>query len=218
MGKPLALSLKDIVARTLSSTKGVKPSFDDYHVIKTLLILYERGPMGRQLLSKNLGIGITPVRTLIKRLKLLNIIEVDPVAGCFLTSYGYRIAESIRNTISNIIEASNILDKEFLLYEKSYAFLIKKGTAILRQFNVTNVRDHIIRYGAKAVIIIYIENDLAYIPPYREFNEKGYISLKKLRSILKAENEDAIILIFSNSDIEAEKALYSALLELNILH
>jgi len=213
----LTLPLKDIIARTLSSTKGVKPSFDDYHVIKALLILYEKGPMGRQLLSKNLGIGITPVRTLIKRLKLFNIIEVDPVAGCFLTSHGYKIAEGIRNTISNVIEASNILDKEFLLYKKSYAFLIKKGTVILSQFNVTNIRDHIIRYGAKAVIIVYIDNDLAYIPPYREFNENEYLSLKKLRSILKAEDKDAIILVFSDSDTEAEKAIYSALLELNIL-
>lgn len=214
----MVTSLKEILNNILIPSRGMKPFFEVHHVIKMLLILYEKGSMGRQLLSKNLGIGITSVRTLIKRLKSLNLIYVDPVAGCILTPHGIEIAEKIRSVVSNPIEISGMLDKDFLLSEKSYGFLIKNGVPILSTFNLIEVRDLIIRYGAKAVIIIYLENGITYIPPYKkEFNENIYPSLKRLRMLFNAEDKDVMILIFSNTVNEAEKALYSTLLELNIL-
>lgn len=209
--------IKKIISLITAPAKGVKPTFEEYHVIKALLVLYEKEPIGRQLLSRYLGISITATRTLIKRLKSVKLVDVDPVGGCFLTTYGHEIVKRILNVIVWLGDVTEVLDQPLLLYKKAYAFLIKRGVELFELHGITNVRDVIIRHGAVAVVIVYISNSSAYIPPYRDFDENRHPSLRRLRSHSNVEDRDAIVIVFAENKLIAEKALLHALLELNIL-
>lgn len=214
MGRTL---IKETIKSIAASIKGVKPAFDEYHIIKALLILYEKEPIGRQLLSKYLGIGITSTRTLIKRLKRFNLINVDPIGGCILTEHGRRIAEKILDLVVGPFEVTNMLDDSLLVYKKAFAFLIKRGINMLEFHGISTVRDIVVRHGARACIIVYILNSTAYIPPYKEFNEELNPSLKKLRNLFQAQDQDVIIISFTDDIITADRSVFKALLELNIL-
>lgn len=212
-----SLSIKEVLKLAVAPIKGVKPAFNIYHIIKTLVLLYEKGPLGRQLLSKYLGIGITSTRTLIKRLKSLNLLDVDPVAGCILTNYGREVADKILSLVVRGGDVTKILDPPLVLYEKAYAFLIKRGVEVLKKYDITYVRDTIIKNEAKATIIVYVVGGEAYIPPQKDLNEKCYPSLRRLTGILDARDLDAIFVIFADSETIAEKTFFYTLLELDLL-
>lgn len=210
-------SLKKILSMVVTPAKGIKPLFEEYHVIKALLILYEKGPVGRRLLSRYLGLSMTSTRTLVKRLKVLRLVNVDPVGGCILTNYGYEVVGKILKVVTYSCDVTEILDRSLLLHKKAYAFLIKRGIELFKPYNITMIRDAIIRYGAIATVIIYVMNGRAFIPPCEEFNEDIYPSLRKLKDFLMAENHDVIVVIFADDMTIAEKSFFYALLELNLL-
>lgn len=210
-------SIKEIIQKAVAPVKGVKPTFNEYHVIKFLLILNEKEPLGRQLLSKYLGLSITSIRTLTKRLKALNLINIDPVAGCTLTNYGRELINKILDIAIKGGEITNILDKPLLLQGKAYVFLIKKGFELLRQYDVSYLRDTIIKHKAKAAIIIYVLEGRAYIPPHTELDENRFPSLRKIRNLLNATDFDTIIVIFAENENIAEEAFFITLLDLSIL-
>jgi DNA-binding MarR family transcriptional regulator len=209
--------IKEVVTKIVLPIRGVKPTFNEYHVLKTLLILYEKGPLGRQLLSKHLGISVTSVRTLVNRLRRMNLIEIDSVAGCILTPYGQAFVEKLLKLVNFGGDVTSILEKSLLLYNKAYCFLLRNGFALLKRFDVSYLRDTLIRYKAKAAIIAYILGDKVYIPPYEDLNENVFPSLRKLRDILGGKNFDAIITVFAENERIAEEAFFLTLLELNIL-
>lgn len=210
-------SIKNLILLATAPIRGIKPMFNEFHIIKTLLLLYEKEPIGRQLLSRYLGISITTARTLVKRLRSLNLIDVDPIGGCILTDRGREIVKRILEIITNSINVTRILDSSLLLYEKAFAFLIRRGIELLNSYGLTTIRDTIIKHGGIAVLIIYIMNNYAFIPPCEDYNENTVPSLRKLRDILGAKNNDVIIVIFANDERNAEKAFFHTVLELNIL-
>lgn len=213
----LSLTIKDVLKLAISPVKGVKPAFNMYHIIKTLILLHERGPLGRQLLSKHLGIGVTSTRTLIKRLKSLNLLDVDPVAGCILTNHGRRIVDKILSLVVRGGDVKDVLDPPLMLYKKAYAFLVKRGVEMLKKYDITYIRDTVIKHEARAVIIVYIVNGKIYIPPERDLNEERYPSLRRLTDTLGARDLDAIFVIFVDEENLAEKTLFYTLLDLNML-
>ena len=54
--------------------RGVSPAFREWHVIGYLL-LASRGPLGRPLASRILGLGDTTVKTMIRRLRGLGVVQ-----------------------------------------------------------------------------------------------------------------------------------------------
>lgn len=213
----LSLTIKDVLKLATSPAKGIRPAFDMYHIIKALILLYEKGPLGRQLLSKYLGISVTSTRTLIKRLKNLNLLDVDPVAGCILTNHGREIADKILSTVVHGGDIKDVLDPPLMLYKRAYAFLVRRGVEILENYDITYVRDTMIKHEARAVIIIYVVNGKTYIPPERDLNEERYPSLRRLTSKLGARDFDAIFIIFADEETIAERTLFYTLLDLDIL-
>ncbi|MEM1560042.1 MAG: DUF4443 domain-containing protein [Ignisphaera sp.] len=210
-------SIKEILQRAVAPIKGVKPTFNEYHVIKFLLVLHKKEPLGRQLLSKYLGLSITSIRTLTKRLKILDLINIDPVAGCTLTEYGRELVNKILNIAVKGGEITNVLDNSLLLYGKAYVFLIKKGLELIKHYDVSYLRDTVIKNKAKAAIIVYVMEGKAYIPPYTELDENRFPSLRKIRNLLNAVDFDIIIVIFAENENVAEEAFFITLLDLSIL-
>ena len=206
--------IRTLVYNVCSSKRGVKPLIEPAHVIKALLLLYEREPMGRTLLSKFLNLGPASVRTLIRRLKEYDLVRVDNVGGCLLTEKGREIARAILGIAPVIRNVSDAINDELKLAYYAWASLIKQGVKIIERLGVVNVRDRIILYGAKAALIVFINEKYAYIPPDTSLNELRYRSLRELKMLMQAYTGDAVIVSFSDNMNIAEKALLNTIADL----
>jgi predicted transcriptional regulator len=210
----ILVTIKTLLHEIAASRKGIKPAFEPAHVIKALLILYEREPIGRNTLSKMLGLQVTSTRTLIRRMKEYELLLVDVVGGCYLTEGGKKIVEKILSVMPKIVEVTRILGEDIRLAKCAWACVVRQGAVLIQNIGVVNVRDKIIAHGSKAALIIFISNGHAYLPPERLFDETRYSNLKSLREFLAAENGDAIIISFSEDPARAEIALLNAVIDL----
>jgi hypothetical protein len=207
-------TLKALLQEIAASRKGVKPSFEAVHVIKTFLILYENEPMGRNTLSKMLGLSITSTRTLIRRMREWSLVNVDVIGGCYLTERGREVATKILNTVPKVCDVSKVLGEDLRLAGYAWASLIRHGVPLIEKIGIINVRDRVIAYGSKAALIVFISNGQAYIPPDYSLNEMKYGSLKRLREFLVASDKDAILVSFSEDVTKAERALLNVIIDL----
>ncbi len=206
-------NLRELLTAIISPRRGIKPSFELYHVIKLLLLLDSKEPMGRNLLSKELGLGTASIRTLVKRLKQYRLIDVDIVGGCFLTEKGREIVSKIKKNTSKIVDVSTIIDSDLKICIYAFAAILTKFRFRAENIGVTNIRDIAIRNGAKAALVIFIKNSKAYLPPDENIDEERYKSLYRIRNFLDAKEDDVIIVTFSDDRTIAEKALYNTIAE-----
>jgi DNA-binding MarR family transcriptional regulator len=132
---------------------GVKPSFDTYHVYLALRSLHREEPIGRVALARRLSIGGSSVKTLIRRMKERGLIDVDRVAGAFLTQKGREVAESLENTLKLLgpLDLSSICGDC-----GAYGLVIRgfRDTLSLR-IGYLRLRDQIVREGAEGAIVVY---------------------------------------------------------------
>lgn len=207
----LASELLESIA---ASSRGVKPSFRSHHVLKALLILKEKEPLGRHALSKQLLLGVSSTRTLIKRLKTHDLIRVDPVGGCMLTSRGRLLVDSITNVVRRICDISNIIEGALKLAKHAYAALLIDYKDTILSIGVLNARDILVSYGAKAALIILVDRHGIFLPPDNELNEKAYPTLTDIARYMKASCSDIILVSYSDSAVIAEHSLYDGLIDI----
>lgn len=207
------MSIKSIFYGVASCRRDVKPLFEPAHALKALLLLYEKEPIGRNLLSKMLGIGVASTRTLIKRLKEYDLIFVDNVGGCLLTEKGRNIVTKIRGVVRKIEDISMIIAKDFMLGSHSWIAVIEDGVELAKKYGIIAIRDRLISYGAKAALIIFVE-DSAYIPPDKSLNESRYHTLRFLKEFLSLKYGDASIVSFADDPLTAEKALLNTIIDM----
>ncbi|MDK6028256.1 hypothetical protein QPL79_02610 [Ignisphaera sp. 4213-co] len=205
-------NLKNLFYEIAASRKGVKPLFEPAHVLKTLLLLYEKEPIGRNVLSRMLGIGVASTRTLIKRLKEYDLVNVDYVGGCILTERGKRVIERIMSVVRRIENSTAIIEEDLRLAPYSWLAVLDNSIELVKKFGIVNIRDKLIGYGAKAALIVFVE-EFAYIPPDKELNEKKYSTLRNIRSSLLLKFGDVAIISFANGLNVAEKALLNTLID-----
>lgn len=144
------------IGAIMSYKGGVKPAFHPGHVIRTLIYLMENGPAGRKVLSKELDLGETSVRSLFKRLRHNGLIEIDRVAGAYLTDKG--------------IELTNVLHEMITLYKNVKIFNWDNPVLVIismippKNTPVLVIRDKAISVNANAALIAFIEGNELKIP------------------------------------------------------
>ena len=166
-----------IINKAVTPKKGNKPNFDEAHVLLALDIINKEQPIGRHLLMKRLNLSEATTRTLIKRLKELQLINIDKIAGILLTENGKKIIEALHSQIKIIDE----IKIDTINWETS-AVIINNGKSILDKIGILQMRDLIIKAGAEKVLIAVIENNTLELPP-KSFNESEEV--KKLKNELK---------------------------------
>ncbi|MEM1623246.1 MAG: DUF4443 domain-containing protein [Sulfolobales archaeon] len=136
---------------------GVKPSFDAYHAYLALVSLYHEAPMGRLALSRRLVLGEASVKTLIKRMRGKGLIDVDKVAGVFLTREGLELVKNLNKVFVFLgrLDISNVCANC-----EAYGVVIKKFREVLAErIGYLKLRDQIVREGAEGAIIVYCGDD-----------------------------------------------------------
>ena len=197
------MNVKEIL-NSLIKEKAPGPAltFTLLHLIKALELMAE-GPIGRGKLAKNLGIGEGTVRTIIKRLKDSNIIEISR-EGCHLTSFGRKLWEKFKKKVPKKV----FLEKnEFSLAQYSVAVLVKGCGSKVR--TGMKQRDAAIMVGADGATTLVVKDKKLIIPGVSDNIAKDYpVAYKQIVKLLNPEQNDVVIVGTAKT---REKAEYGAL-------
>ena len=197
------MNVKEIL-NSLIKEKAPGPAltFTLLHLIKALELMAE-GPIGRGKLAKNLGVGEGTVRTIIKRLKDSNIIEISR-EGCHLTSFGRKLWEKFKKKVPKKV----FLEKnEFSLAQYSVAVLVRGCGSKVR--TGMKQRDAAIMVGADGATTLVVKGKKLIIPGVSDNIAKDYpVAYKQIVKLLDLEQNDVVIVGTAKT---REKAEYGAL-------
>ncbi len=163
-------------------------SFDIAHIFKALQLIETRGHISRDVLCEELNLGEGSIKTLVKHLKMENIIETSN-AGTKMTDKGKRFFDELQSSIPRecaVPKCSIALGKfNYAILLKQLSFAVKSGI---------EQRDAAIRMGAIGATTLLFKNGKFMMPATH------YYSLKKEPQIqnllidkLDPEEEDLII-------------------------
>jgi len=181
---------------------GPALTFTSLHLIKVLELIAE-GPIGRGKLAKKLGIGEGTIRTIIKRLKDSNFIEISK-NGCHLTNFGKDFWKKFKEKIPKKV----FLEKnEFSLAEYTVAVLIKKcGDKVKIGMQQ---RDAAIMAGAEGATTLVVKDRKLILPGVSDDVAKDYpVAYRQIVELLKPEHDDVVVV---GTGETKEKAEYGAL-------
>lgn len=181
---------------------GPALTFTSLHLIKVLELIAE-GPIGRGKLAKKLGIGEGTIRTIIKRLKDSNLIEISK-NGCHLTNFGKNFWKKFKEKIPKKV----FLEKnEFSLAEYTVAVLIRKCGDKVRIG--MQQRDAAIMAGAEGATTLVVKDGKIILPGVSDDVAKDYpVAYRQIVKLLKPEHDDVVIV---GTGETKEKAEYGAL-------
>ena len=183
-------------------------SFEMVHVLVTLQLIQERGHVSRHTLCKKLDLGEGTVKTLVKHLKIYNLIETDKT-GTRISAKGSKLLSEL---LLSIPAEMSISTCSVALGKFNYAILIKQMSYVIR--SGIEQRDAAIKMNALgATTLVYKDNK--FIIPNTNFN--ALHREQKLHTLLvdslKPEEGDVLIIGSDNaSERAAEFAAKSAAL------
>ena len=181
-------------------------SFDIVHIFKALQLMEDRGHVSRGLLSKELALGGGVVKTLIKHLKMQDMIHTTK-SGTKMTEKGKSIYSHLRSSIPaelNIPNCSVALGKfNYAVLLKQFNFAIKSGI---------EQRDAAIKMGAKGATTLLYKDGRFVMPstkgtfdPLHAEPEIRKLLINKLQPI-----EDGDAIIIGSDDVSKRRAELAA--------
>ncbi|MCX8181997.1 MAG: DUF4443 domain-containing protein [Candidatus Methanomethyliaceae archaeon] len=187
--------------------KGPSPAFKPVHIVKALLLL-EQGSMGRQSMSKMLGLGEGSARTLVKKLTEHALVYVDPVGGCNLTEWGKSIVNELRQTI---LSSKEFTLEEFGIQLPSFAIQVRGSSAFT--IPITKLRDVAVRNGAEGMLVFNVKDSKISLPMIVDDVSKDYPKLvSMIKNSFSLENGDFIFIGFAEDRNAAELGTLAAAL------
>jgi len=179
---------------------GNIPNYAKYDILRCFLRLSRN--IGRQELSKELGLGEGTIRTILNILKSKNLLD-STKKGHFLSKEGAKAS----NKIFDNIEMPKIIETELVYPEyKKIAVLLKKCGELKE---IYRLRDIAIKNRAEGALILKFDNGL--YAPESEF--KGDFS--ELNRYFEFKNGDVLIIAFSEELKNAETGALGVAVELN---
>ncbi|MGQ9760084.1 MAG: DUF4443 domain-containing protein [Candidatus Methanomethylicaceae archaeon] len=179
--------------------KGPPPAFSSVHFIKALLLL-ESKSMGRQTISKMLGLGEGSTRTLVRKLLKRGLVSVDPVGGCDLTESGKSIVRQIRETI---ISSREVALEELGIELPSCAVQVRPPS--IPGISITKLRDIAVRNGAEGMLVFTIKDFKISLPMIvNDISEDYPMLATSLERLFSLKNGDIIFVAFAKDKNVAE--------------
>lgn len=182
---------------------GPLPSFSAFHLLLALEFIAER-TTGRNKLAQELGVGEGAARTLIGRLKGASLVSTSK-AGCTLTDRGLKLLRDYTSAIRKVR-----IEKNELTFEAcSFAVLVKNSGHRVK--SGMEQRDTAVTAGAKSATTILFKNGRLVFPSMtRDIDEDFPNASSQIRSLLKPQENDAIIVVSSDSSVKAEYGALAA--------
>lgn len=181
---------------------GPSPSFTTLHIVMALLVLGDKGNIGRKKFTEELGLGEGAVRTIINRLRRHSLAKVDR-SGCSLTEKGRRLYDVLRKSMDEFVELYGDMPWG---YQYSIGVKVKNMAKFLKMG--LEERDAAIRAGADAAMIITMQGGKLLMPGVSNLSEEQPSFASRIMSSFSPSEGDVIIIAGSENKI---KALYGAL-------
>ena len=202
--------IKNIYKIIPEEKRGSLTQFSILDIFKSILIIGEQNNIGRNALAINLSIGPGAIRTLIKKLQNVGLIDVQKT-GISLSPDGIIMYKNFKKKIqfSKEINVGNLS-----LGTCNYIILIRKTPKILP--SSLDLRDSAIRGGSKGAMFIHFQNNKFLIPNGPINCEKDFPDTiwKKFRSELKPSDGDLIIISGADNIHAAEYGALSSVINL----
>ncbi|MCW3990099.1 MAG: DUF4443 domain-containing protein [Candidatus Bathyarchaeota archaeon] len=139
------------------SSTGGTPSFTPAHVLIALEGIDSGKGIGRQKLSRRLRLGEGMMRTLVRRLKALDLIETSR-GGMSLTPAG----ESLLNELNGVIKAANFPPTPITVGVANFAVLVKGAASKVKRG--IEQRDAAIMVGAQGATSLIMQDGRLRMP------------------------------------------------------
>lgn len=189
-------------------------SFDMVHVFKTLQLIEVYGHVSREMLCDELELGEGATRTLMKHLKMQNLIE-STNAGTKMSKKGNALFNEFLSSIPHELRLSKC---SITLGKHNYAVLVKQMGSTVK--SGIEQRDAAIKMGASgATTLLFMDNK--FFIPLTGFDalQNEFRLSKQLIETLHPEDGDVIIIgTDEHSEKKAEFAAKSAALMTIINH
>ncbi|MCA6214382.1 DUF4443 domain-containing protein [Thermococcus bergensis] len=181
--------------------RGAYPEFKIEDAIAVLFLL--KTPKGRKQISEELNLGEGTVRTLLKKLSSIELVESQQ-KGHLLSEKGIKVLQEISKLFSEPLEVTPV--EGFV----TYALAVKNPP----EFRSIELRDEAIRFFAKGAMILTVQNGEIVFPedgrPLKETLPELSDDLKKL----PVENGDLVIVTWAENKADALKSLIHVALNL----
>ncbi len=184
--------LKSVVKRL----PGPTPNFNFIHAVMMLLLL-EKGPIGRKRLAEMMEIGEGSVRSLIRRLREAGYLEVGR-EGCYLTRKGHREIRELRKFLKGPVE----LELPNLVGGRASAILVRGRGRV--ELNVVELRDEAVRVGGRgAIILLSKERELFFPETMEPLGKYRSDDESLLRATFRPSDGDLVVIGLGDSSKES---------------
>jgi len=178
-------------------------SFEMVHVLVTLQLIQERGHVSRHTLCKKLDLGEGTVKTLVKHLKIYDLIETDNT-GTRISTKGSKLLSELLLSIPSEMSISTC---SVALGKFNYAILIKQMSYVIR--SGIEQRDAAIKMNALGATTLVYKDDKFMIP---NTNFNALHREQKLHTLLvdSLKPEEGDVLIIGSDNISERAAEFAA--------
>jgi hypothetical protein len=173
------------------------------HVLVTLQLIQERGHVSRHTLCKKLDLGEGTVKTLVKHLKIYDLIETDKT-GTRISTKGSKLLSEL---LLSIPAEMSISTCSVALGKFNYAILIKQMSYVIR--SGIEQRDAAIKMNALGATTLVYKDDKFMIP---NTNFNALHREQKLHILLvdSLKPEEGDVLIIGSDNISERAAEFAA--------
>jgi biotin operon repressor len=193
---------------SMLARKGARPSYGSIEVIRALLTVRRVGLVSRAQLSEELGIGEGAVRSLVRRLSLMGLVEVIR-SGCRLTTTGEQFVSAFSEHVTGPVE----LDlTDVWKHARSVGLSVREGVRVVGRG--LEERDEAVRHGAEAAMVLIYRTGRILMPELEDVTSRYPHFSEKITSSIKPVENDCIIIAGAPSYRRAESGALGAALSL----
>ena len=177
-------------------------SFDMVHVFKTLQLIQENGHVSRETLCEDLGLGEGTIKTLLRHLRMQNLIE-STNAGTKMTKKGNSFFSEL---LSSIPTETSLSKCAITLGKFNYAVLVKQMSSMIKDGIAQ--RDAAIRMGAFGATTLLFKDNKFLIPQtdFDSLKDEHQLSEQMVKNLHPQDGDVIIIGTDNYSRMKAEFA------------
>jgi len=194
------------VAGKFAPSRGL--SYDMVHVFKTLQLIQERGHVSRDILCEELELGDGSIKTLVRHLKMQDLIESNN-AGTKMTDKGGSFFSEL---LTSIPSETSLSKCSITLGKYNHAILLKQMSSAIK--SGIEQRDAAIKMGASGATTILFKNRKFVIPrtDYDAIKNDYQLSKRLIEGLHPVDGDVIIIGSDNHSKKRAEFAAKNAAL------
>jgi hypothetical protein len=178
-------------------------SFDMVHVFKTLQLIQERGHVSRDALCEELELGEGTIKTLVRHLKMQNLIE-STNAGTKMTKKGNLFFSELSDSMPSEVSLSKCA---ITLGKYNYAVLVKQMSSAVK--SGIEQRDAAIKMGASGATTLLFKDNKFLIPRinFDALKDEHELSQQLIENL---NPQDGDVLIIGSDNRSKKKAEFAA--------